>query len=87
MERQGRWICGTYDIEDIFSKYHLDIIYDALLEDMLTSWRYCNIPIELQEEPDYKDVAPKSMQMEQIDKETIHLVAKSHRTSFHEMLI
>ena len=27
-----------------------------------------------QEEPDYKDVAPKSMQMDQIDKETIHLV-------------
>ena len=27
-----------------------------------------------QEDPDFKDVAPKSMQMEQIDKETIHLV-------------
>ena len=30
VERQGRWICGTYDIEDIFSKYHLNIIYDTL---------------------------------------------------------
>lgn len=35
-----------------------------------------------QEEPDYKDVAPKSMQMDQIDKETIHLVTNH---TFHEM--
>ena len=34
-----------------------------------------------QEEPDYKDVAPKSMQMDQIDKETIHLVT-NHTNHF-----